>query len=95
MGEHKCDVCNDEPVVGVACVPGMPVSVAYGRKCLDANAHPYGLVVANTACCGGLEHTADWWQQIVKDTLSHLGKSLEQFNADVAKDIKEFEEQEP
>ena len=94
MSDSKCNVCNNEPIVGVACVPGMPVSVAYGAKCLKANAHPYGLVVANTAMCGGLEHTAEWWQELVRDTLNHLGKSMERFTSDVAKDIKEFEEQE-
>lgn len=91
LAEAKCDVCRDEPMVGVAVVPGMPVSVAYGRRCLDANAHPYGLVVANTAMVGGYDHAAAWWQQIVDDTLTHLGKDRAEFDQAVAAEIAEFD----
>lgn len=89
MGD--CDVCKKEPAVGVACVPGMPVSVAYGRACLDANAHPYGLLVVNTALVGDYAKSAEWWQEMVDATLTHLGKSREQFDADVAESNAEFE----
>lgn len=82
-----CDVCHDEPMVGVASVPGVPMSVAYGRKCLNANAHPYDIVVANTAVATDNPDwrlgCADWWLQIVADTCAHLGKTSEQFDADV------------
>jgi hypothetical protein len=88
-----CDVCRDEPAVGVACVPGMPVSVAYGRKCLEANAHPYGLMVANTALIGKYADTAPWWQEMVTATLTHLGKSREEFDAAVAEQAAEFEKE--
>jgi hypothetical protein len=84
-----CEVCGDEPAVGVASVPGVPISVAYGRKCLSANAHPYGIVVANTADVDGYDNSAEWWKQIVDDTLTHLGKTREQFDADVAEAIAE------
>lgn len=84
-----CEVCGDEPAVSVASVPGVPISVAYGRKCLDANAHPYGIVVANTADVDGYDNSAEWWKQIVDDTLVHLGKTREQFDADVAGVIAE------
>ncbi len=82
-----CEVCNKEQAIGVCCVPGVPYSAAYCRTCLGANAHPYGIVVANTACCGGLNQTSPAWQEIVRDTLVHLGKSIEQFNADVDKSL--------
>lgn len=82
-------MCNAEPMVGVAAVPGIPFSVAYGRACLAANAHPYGLIVGNTVCIGGYEHAAEFWRQMVDDTLTHLGIPRERFDADVAEGIRE------
>lgn len=82
-----CEVCQKEKAVGVCCVPGVPYSAAYCKTCLEANAHPYGIVVANTACCGGLEHTCQEWQDLVRGTLVHLNKSPDQFKADVDKCI--------
>jgi hypothetical protein len=52
----KCEVCRNEPAVGVFCVPGIPVSAAYGKTCLERGADPYGYLRANVACCGGVEH---------------------------------------
>lgn len=83
LPELICDVCHNEPAVGVAAVPGVPVSMAYGGHCLAANAHPYGILVINTAMCGGYDHTSEWWRQMVDDTLHHLGKDREQFDLDV------------
>ncbi len=86
-----CDVCQGEPAVGVAGVPGLPISVAYGKACLAANAHPYGLLVANTALLGDYAHSADWWQEMVNATLAHLDKTRDQFDADVAESNATFE----
>lgn len=82
--DWNCEVCGVEPAAAAVAVPGMPVTAAYGRACLDANAHPYGLLVANTACIGGYELAAEWWQQMVTDTLRRLNKTQQQFDADVA-----------
>lgn len=82
--DWTCEVCGTEPATAAVAVPGMPVTVAYGRACLDANAHPYGLLVANTACIGGYELAAEWWQRMVTDTLRHLNKTQQQFDSDVA-----------
>lgn len=87
-----CDVCEAEPAVGVAAVPGVPMSMAYGRKCLDANAHPRFILVANTAQIGGLEHAAEWWKKMVEDTIVHLNLDRDEFDKDVAEAIKEFDE---
>jgi hypothetical protein len=91
MNKLICEVCNKNEAVGVAGVPGVPISVAYCRECLEANAHPWGIVIANTVCVGGLEHAADWWKEIVKDTCKHLGKSLDDFNAEVEKSLRLLE----
>jgi hypothetical protein len=53
--EWKCAVCQNELAVGVACIPGIPMSVAYGRTCLEAGAHPSWALRANVACCGGVD----------------------------------------
>lgn len=90
MEELKCEVCNKNTAIGVASVPGVAYSAAYCTKCLAENAHPYGIVVANTACIGGYDQSADWWREIINDTLKYLGKTREQFDADVAESIKEF-----
>jgi hypothetical protein len=85
----SCDVCRKEPAVGVAAVPAVPISVAYGRACLQANAHPYFVIVANTANIGGLDQAADFWVAMVEDTLKHLEIPREKFDADVEQAIRE------
>jgi hypothetical protein len=87
----SCEVCNDEPVAGVACVPGVPMSVAYGRKCLDANAHPMWVLAANTAMVGGYDEAADWWKAMVDDTLKHLGITRAEFDRLVAEETEQLD----
>ncbi len=86
--KRQCEVCNNEPVVGVYCVPSVPYSAAYGRACLEANAHPWHILVANTACIGGLKNAHVFWKDMVKDTCTHLGKSMEEFEKNVEKSLK-------
>lgn len=89
--ELKCDVCDNEPSIGVVAVPGVPASVSYGQKCFEANAHPWTILVANTAIGGGYDHMATWWKKMVDDTIKHLNKTREQFDADVAKSMKDLD----
>jgi hypothetical protein len=49
-----CEVCGNEPGLGVACIPGMPMSVAYGRTCLENNAHPSWAMRAQVEMAGGV-----------------------------------------
>lgn len=78
-----CEVCNKNDSVGVAAIPGVPMSCAFCAECLEANAIPWWAAVANTACCGGLGNTAPWWRHIVFCTCNHLGKSLAEFTNEV------------
>ena len=87
-----CEVCNKNRAIGVCCVPGVPVSCAYCRECLDANAHPWWVLVANTVCIGGLKNAADWWKKMVRDTCRHLGRTIEEFNQEVQKEINHMDE---
>lgn len=83
-----CQVCGREPAYGVAAMPGVPISFAYGLGCLRANAHPLWVVVANTAMAGSdLNDTAEWWVELVENTLNHLGVTREAFDAMVAQAV--------
>lgn len=80
-----CEVCGSEPAQITSKVPGkLPMSVAYGQGCLDAGAHPYELLVAAVVEAGGLELAGEALQQMVLDTLAHLGKTRRRFDTDVA-----------
>jgi hypothetical protein len=89
----RCDVCNERASVGVAAVPGVPMSCAYCKECLQANAHPIYVVIGNTALVGGYDNAADWWQHIVDCTLQHLGKTREWFDAQVAENLHLMDEE--
>lgn len=78
-----CNVCGKNEAVGVAAMPGVPASFAYCRLCVNANAHPYPMIVNNTAMIGGLDDAADWWREMVECTLRHLGIERSKFDADV------------
>ena len=87
-----CEVCDKNEATYTCSVPGVPISCAYCVDCFNANAHPWGIVVANTACLGGLQYAAYWWKDIVYSTCTHLGKTKEEFEKAVAESIKIFEE---
>ncbi len=40
---------------------------------------------------GGLTEAAEWWRKLVEDTCRHLGRTLDQFNADVELAQNEYE----
>lgn len=89
-----CECCKLEPSIGVACIPGMPISIAWGKKCLEAQIIPYWAAVANTAMCGGLAETGDGWQELVFATLEYFKTDYMTFSLDVAWDIQEMMKQE-
>lgn len=89
-----CEVCGRPEEVGAACVPGVPMSVSYCGDCLEANAHPWGILVAGTAMNGGYGNCADWWREMVDCTIKHLGRTKEQFDTDVVTAIEEITEHE-
>jgi hypothetical protein len=92
----KCETCGTEKnIVGVASVPGVPYSAAYCRDCLEANAHPWWVLVSNTASCGGLEKMHEAWVDMVDCTCARLDKTREQFNEEVAVAIRDLNEWTP
>lgn len=93
-GKVICEVCGKRPAVAVLAT-SVPYSAAYCRECAEAGVDPYWILVANTACIDGLEHAGDWWREMVARSLEYLGKTREEFDADVAADIKRLNEYEP
>lgn len=88
--ELTCNVCDKKGVAGVAAIPFIPMSVAYCRECLNANAHPWWALVGNQSIIGDpLETTHPEWQRMVHDTCAHLGKTVEDFNRDVLEAMNE------
>lgn len=88
----KCGCCGKEkPIVGVAAITGMPMSIAWCEDCLKVDIVPYWSAVSNTAVCDGWDNCAEWWQEIVKNTLEYFGKTRAEFEQDVTEDIKAME----
>jgi hypothetical protein len=85
--DPPCEVCNDRPSIGVAAIPGMPVSVAWCRECLTAGAIPWWALVANTSLIGGRQHAAPWWAAVIEATCRHLGRTVEELDREVAENI--------
>lgn len=94
LPELTCECCNVNKAIGVASIPGIPMSIAWCRPCLDAGAIPMWAAVCNTAMAGGYEHAAPWWREVVDDTLAYFGVTMEDFNAMVAAEITEFDRME-
>lgn len=90
-GTPRCEVCGrfcryDSPLDSllVASMPGIPYSAAYCRECFAADAHPLHILAANAAIMGGLSNCAGWYKEMVSHTLTHLGKTQEEFDKEVA-----------
>lgn len=84
MIESTCEVCGAIVECEVVCVPGVPISCRYCRECLEADAHPWGILVANTVCAGGdLDAMIDEWKEMVENTCKRLGKTLDDFKSEV------------
>jgi hypothetical protein len=84
-----CEVCNTNEAIGVAAIPGIPMSVAYCKECLEKDSYPMWALISYTACCNGLDHCAEWWKEIVGHSLKAQGKTIEWFNAEVKKCLEE------
>lgn len=62
--ESKCEVCEQNNSVGVAAVPGAPVSVAWCKTCLEEGAYgPIWVAKSTILTIGGLENAEDWFKE--------------------------------
>jgi hypothetical protein len=79
-----CEVCHKRKSVGVASVPGVPMSVAYCRHCLLNDLQPMEVLIAHTACGGeSLATSISWWRLLVIHNLLEQGCTLQWFNSQV------------
>jgi hypothetical protein len=68
--------------------------MGYCVPCLQADAHPWGILVAGTAINNGLDHCAPWWRSMVEHTIAHLNRAdrtMETFNAAVVECMMEMD----
>ena len=89
--DPKCEVCGAFEVVGVAAVPGVPISVAYCHTCLHAGVAPLKIVITQTALNNGYENSANWWQELVDRTLKYLNYRRDLFDERVKSEVDEIE----
>ncbi len=86
--ENACQCCGKAPSIGVACSSMGAFSIAWCRSCLDAGIEPYWACVATAVSCGGTwEGLAEWAQETITRSLAAHGKTREEFDAEVAKDL--------
>ena len=84
----KCAVCGKEGEVFVACSACGAISFAYCEDCLNTGAEPYGALVEYISCAGDSpEDINDTYLKIIRDTLSRLNITEEQFWKDVKQSI--------
>ena len=93
-----CQCCEKEESVGVACLPGIPMSVAMCARCVKSRRYPWWVVVANTVLVTPVakdwrEHAADWWKSAVLRNLELHNKSEEDFVAEVQSQLDADEEE--
>jgi len=90
----NCQCCGLEPAVGVASIPGLPMSIAWGRNCLDAGIMPYWALVTTVALASNFEyspdHYAPWVNELIRDTLAYFDKTEAQFAEDVNEEINDI-----
>ena len=85
-----CQCCGKEPSVGVASIPGVPMSIAWGRNCLEADVVPLWVCFAQVGAVDdepgmppdfryGREMFAPWWLEVHDLTLAYFGVTEEEF----------------
>ena len=83
-----CECCMKEPSVGVASIPMVPMSIAWGKNCLDAGAVPLWLCFAQVEMASqdapkeivfGREMFNEYWLAIHDVTLAYFEVSEEEF----------------
>lgn len=85
-----CSVCGRARPVVVCCSAMGPVSYAYCKKCHANRAEPYGAMVAYISAAGRFpEDINETYQELVRNCLHYLGKTEEQFSADVEQAIQD------
>jgi hypothetical protein len=77
----KCQVCDKNDAIGVACGACGPISIAYCRECLQIGAEPFDILAAYLGCAGitSFDSVQDAYRPIIEATCKVAGKSLDEF----------------
>jgi hypothetical protein len=64
IGEMRCNVCEQEPAVGVAASPLGAISLAYGARCLQGNVEASYVLAGNIYTIGPnpQDYAAWFWE---------------------------------
>lgn len=84
----KCDVCGKEAETVVCCSSCGAISFAYCQECLNTGREPYDALI-------GMGLTSDifnksYKQQILLPSLRFFGKTIEEFDVDVEKNLSDY-----
>lgn len=92
MSYGRCQCCRREPAIGVASIPGVPMSIAWCPTCLRAGVLPIDILAVTAAECGGdYEDMAEWWLDgYLAPSLHHFNVTLDQFDAMVQQNIADW-----
>lgn len=74
---NLADCCRKNPTVGVAAIPGLPMSIGWCQECLNAGVQPSWAIAMQVEMMGGIEEAAEWFQDEALRTLAHFGISAE------------------
>ncbi len=89
----KCAVCGKQTEVYVASSSIGAVTYAYCEDCLRAGAEPWSDLVFNCAICGPYPESVNTqFRETVRNTCRHLGKTEEEFQADVNEAILDWDD---
>ena len=80
MNSLLCEVCNAEPAVGVAsCLLAQPISVAYGKNCLEKRLEARHVVIGTIFCIGReRKDFARWALDVIDRNLEFYGLTWDQ-----------------
>ena len=84
----KCDVCGKETQTFVGCSSCGAISFSYCAECLSAGREPYDALVGMGLFVD--EINEDFKETVLLPSLEFHGKTIEEFDADVEKDINDY-----
>lgn len=88
-----CEVCGANGLTVVCCSSLGAVSHAYCYDCWNDGLEPYGTMVGCVSGCGdSIDDVNESAQDIIRRSLSKIGKSVEEFNEAVAQANRTMEE---
>lgn len=85
IADGICECCaKKKPLVGVAGIPGLPMSITWCGDCLNAQVIPYWACIHFLAMTNGdLTGLIPECQEMITDSLKYHGKTMDELMLDV------------